>query len=125
MLSSVLSGLQQSGFVSVQLFWIDLSMCYCSKSADKGQGLAEKKRKEKQRGLGILPYENFIIRTVGKYGEFRPCVRTWAVLAILLMTLPEGVSNLYINYLLGEKLCVLKPKIRVINHFQIMFLHRS
>ncbi len=94
MLSSVLSGLQQSGFVSVQLFWIDLSMCYCSKSADKGQGLAEKKRKEKQRGLGILPYENFIIRTVGKYGEFRPCVRTWAVLAILPTTLPEGVSQI-------------------------------
>ena len=46
-------------------------------------------------------------------------------ITILLMTLPEGVSNLYINYLLGEKLCVLKPKIRVINHFQIMFLHRS
>ncbi len=58
-------------------------MCYCSKSADKGQGLAEKKRKENQRGLGILPYGNFIIQTVGKYGEFRPCVRTWAVLAIL------------------------------------------
>ena len=71
-----LSGLQQSGFVSVQLFWIELSMCYCSKSAEEGQGLAEKKRKEKQRGLGILPYGNFIIRTVGKYGEFRLCVRT-------------------------------------------------
>ena len=67
-------------------------MCYCSKSAEEGQGLAEKKRKEKQRGLGILPYGNFIIRTVGKYGEFRPCVRTWAVLAILPTTLPEGVS---------------------------------
>ena len=57
-------------------FWIELSMCYCSKSADRGQGLAEKKRKESQRGLGILPYGNFIIRTVGKYGEFRLCVRT-------------------------------------------------
>ena len=45
-----------------------------------------------KRGLGILPYGNFIIRTVGKYGEFRPCVRTWAVLAILPTTLPEGVS---------------------------------
>ena len=86
--------LQQSGFVSVQLFWIELSMCYCSKSAEEGQGLAEKKRKEKQRGLGILPYGNFIIRTVGKYGEFRPCVRTWAVLAILPTTLPEGVSQI-------------------------------
>lgn len=89
-----MSGLQQSGFVSVQLFWIELSMCYCSKSAGEGQGLAEKKRKEKQRGLGILPYGNFIIRTVGKYGEFRPCVRTWAVLANLPTTLPEGVSVL-------------------------------
>ncbi|RKI36253.1 hypothetical protein D7V96_25855, partial [bacterium D16-59] len=47
---------------------------------------------QNQRGLGILPYGNFIIRTVGKYGEFRPCVRTWAVLAILPTTLPEGVS---------------------------------
>ena len=47
-----------------------------------------------KRGLGILPYGNFIIRTVGKYGEFRPCVRTWAVLAILPTTLPEGVSVL-------------------------------
>ena len=46
-----------------------------------------------KRGLGILPYGNFIIRTVGKYGEFRPCVRTWAVLApILPTTLLEGVS---------------------------------
>lgn len=51
-------------------FWIKLSMCYCSKSANRGQGLAEKKRKESQRGLGILPYGNFIIRTVGKYGNF-------------------------------------------------------
>ena len=76
--------LQQSCFVSVQLFWIKLFKCYCSKSVDRGQGLAEKKRKEKQRGLGILPYGNFIIRTIGKYGEFRPCVRTWAVLAILV-----------------------------------------
>lgn len=67
-------------------------MCYCSKSADEGQGLSEKKRKGNQRGLGILPYGNFIIRTAGKYGEFRPCVQTWAVLAILPMTLPEGVS---------------------------------
>ena len=46
-------------------------------------GTCREKRKENQRGLGILPYENFIIRTIGKYGEFRPCVRTWAVLAIL------------------------------------------
>ena len=67
-------------------------MCYCSKSAKKGQGVAGEKRKEKWRGLGILPYGNFIIRTVEKYGEFRPCVRTWAVLAILPTTLPEGVS---------------------------------
>ncbi len=66
-------------------------MCYCSKSAENGQGLAEKKQKENQRGLGILPYRNFIIRTVGMYGEFRLCVRTWAVLAILPSTLPEGV----------------------------------
>ena len=87
-----MSGLQQSGFVSVQLFWIDLSMCYCSKSADKGQELAEKIRKENQRGLGILPYGNFIMRTVGKYGEFCLCVRTQAVLAILPTTLPKGVS---------------------------------
>ena len=79
-----MSGLQQSGFVSVQFFWIDLSMCYCSKSADKGQGLAEKKRKENQRGLGTLPYGNFIKRTVGRNDEFRPCVRTWAVLAIIV-----------------------------------------
>ena len=79
-----MSGLQQSGFVSVQFFWTDLSMCYCSKSADKGQGLAEKKRKENQRGLGTLPYGNFIIRTAGQNDEFRPCVRTWAVLAILV-----------------------------------------
>ena len=86
--------LQQSCFVSVQLFWIDLSMCYCSKSANKGQGLAEKKRKENQRGLGTLPYGNFIKRTVGRNDEFRPCVRTWAVLAILPTTLPEGVSVL-------------------------------
>lgn len=57
-------------------------MCYCSKSAGEGQGLAEKKRKENQRGLGTLPYGNFIIRTVGKYGEFCLCVRTQAVLAI-------------------------------------------
>jgi len=71
-----LSGLQQSGFVSVQLVWIELSMCYCSKSAVGGQELAEKNQKEKQRGLGILPYGNFIKRTVGKYGEFRLCVRT-------------------------------------------------
>ncbi len=55
--------------LSVQLFWIELSVCYCSKSAGEGQGLAEKKRKGNQRGLGILPYGNFIIRTVGKYGE--------------------------------------------------------
>lgn len=68
-------------------------MCYCSKSADNGQGLAEKKRKENQRGLGILPYGNFIIRTVGKYGEFRPCVRTWAVLAILVK-----LENLLIDF---------------------------
>lgn len=67
-------------------------MCYCSKSAGEGQGLAEKKRKENQRGLGTLPYGNFIIRTVGKYGEFCLCVRTQAVLAILPTTLPEGVS---------------------------------
>lgn len=87
-----MSGLQQSGFVSVQLFWIDLSMCYCSKSAGEGQGLAEKKRKENQRGVGILPYGNFIMRTVGKYGEFCLCVRTQAVLAILPTTLPKGVS---------------------------------
>ena len=86
-----MSGLQQSGFESVQLFWIDLSMCYCSKSADKGQGLAEKRRKENQRGLGTLPYENFIIRSAGKYGEFCLCVRTQAALATLPSTLPEGV----------------------------------
>ena len=47
-----------------------------SKSAENVQGLAEKNQKENQRGLGILPYGNFIIRTVGKYGEFRLCVRT-------------------------------------------------
>ena len=69
-------GLQQSGFVFVQLFWIELSMCYYSKSAENVQGLAEKKQKENQRGLGILPYGNFIIRMAGKYGEFRLCVRT-------------------------------------------------
>ena len=57
-------------------FWIELSMCYYSKSAENVQGLAGKKQKENQRGLGILPYGNFIIRTVGKYGEFRLCVRT-------------------------------------------------
>ena len=66
-------------------------MCYYSKSAENVQGLAGKKQKENQRGLGILPYGNFIIRTVGKYGEFRLCVRTWAVLATLPSTLPEGV----------------------------------
>ena len=73
--------LQQSVSCLFSCFWIELSMCYCSKSAGKGQGLAAEKRKENQRGLGILPYENFLIRTAGKYGEFCPCVRTWAVLA--------------------------------------------
>ena len=29
-----------------------------------------------QLQLAVLPYGNFIIRTVGKYGEFRLCVRT-------------------------------------------------
>ena len=29
---------------------------------------------ENQRGLGILPYGNFIIWMIGKYGEVRPCV---------------------------------------------------
>jgi hypothetical protein len=38
-------------------------------------------RQENQRGLGILPYGNFIMLTVGRHGEFRPCVRTGAVLA--------------------------------------------
>lgn len=69
-------------------------MCYCSKSADKGQGLAEKRQKENQRGLGTLPYKNFIIRSAEKYGEFCLCVRTQAVLAILPTTLPEGVSQI-------------------------------
>ena len=55
-------------------------------------GKMKSNRRKIERGLGILPYGNFIIRTVGKYGEFRPCVRTWAVLAILPTTLPEGVS---------------------------------
>lgn len=72
-------------------------MCYCSKSADKGQGLAEKKRKENQRGLGILPYGNFIMQTVGKYGEFRPCVRTWAVLAILEFFYLKHIDNYLYN----------------------------
>jgi len=45
-----LSGLQQSGFVSVQLFWIELSMCYCSKSAGEGQGLAEKNAEKTKEG---------------------------------------------------------------------------
>lgn len=55
-------------------------------------GKPKNSRRKIERGLGILPYGNFIIRTVEKYGEFRPCVRTWAVLAILPTTLPEGVS---------------------------------
>lgn len=42
--------LQQSCFVSVQLFWIELSMYYCSKSADRGQGLAEKNGKKTKEG---------------------------------------------------------------------------
>ena len=72
-------------------------MCYCSKSADKGQGLAEKKRKGNQSGLGILPYGNFIIRTIGQYGEFCPCVRTWAVLATQdFLPLPKGVAVLFL-----------------------------
>ena len=81
-------------------FWIELSMCYCSKSADKGQGLAEKRRKENQRGLGILPCENFIIRTVGKYGEFCSCVRTWAVLAILVFRHSRRVCRYFDFFLI-------------------------
>ncbi len=64
------------------------------KNCGRRSRTCKEKRKENQRGLGILPYGNFIIRTVGKYGEFRPCVRTWAVLAILPTTLPKGVSIL-------------------------------
>ena len=68
-------------------------MCYYSKSAENIQGLEGKKQKENQRGLGILPYGNFIIRTVVRNDEFRLCVRTQAVLAILVSsTFPEGVS---------------------------------
>ncbi|MEY8423924.1 hypothetical protein AALB52_14530 [Lachnospiraceae bacterium 38-14] len=74
-------------------------MCYCSKSAEEGQGLAEKKRKENQRGLGTLPYGNFIKRTAGRNDEFRPCVRTWAVLAILAILVfdtPGGCVDILI-----------------------------
>ena len=31
-------------------FWIELSMCYCSKSVDRGQGLAEKNGKKAKEG---------------------------------------------------------------------------
>ena len=54
-------------------------------------GKMKNNRRKIERGLGILPYGNFIMRTVGRHGEFRPCVRTWAVLATLPSTLPEGV----------------------------------
>lgn len=67
-----MSGLQQLGFVSVWLFWINFPMCYCSKSAWEGQGLPEKNPEENQRGLGRLPYEKSIMRTAGEHDGFLP-----------------------------------------------------
>lgn len=61
-------------------------------------GKMKNNRRKIERGLGILPYGNFIMRTVGKYGEFRPCVRTWAVLAILLFA-ELLVTQLFCNTL--------------------------
>ena len=43
--------------LSVQLFWIELSVCYCSKSAGEGQGLAEKSVKKSKAGWGYFPME--------------------------------------------------------------------
>ena len=95
-------------------FWIKLSMCYCSKSVDRGQGLAEKSGKKIKRGLGILPYGNFIIRTAGRNDEFCPCVRTWAVLAILVFRHSRRVWRFFwlskYNVLATESACLFFEK---------------
>ena len=55
------------------------------------------KCRENQRGLGILLYEKFTIRSAGKYGEFCLCVRTWAVLVILSFDTPRGCVSVFIK----------------------------
>ena len=93
-------GLQQSGFVSVQLFWIELSMCYYSKSAENVQGLAEKKQKENQRkskrvrDTSLWKFHHTDGREVG--GISPMCPDIGSACYSCLSTLPEGVSVLTI-----------------------------